>query len=253
MRLLTLLLQPIAIIILVTSFFTLLVPISLIALPFRQDQRLRITQYPWGLFGKIIIYMATLTKLHKEDRRDEDSRKRSIPKGLYMANHQSMMDIPLLLTCFRVPPIMKKEVLNIPLFGIIGASSGAVPVDRSSIDSRKKVFEIARDRLRNGSKCLQYYPEGTRNKESDRPKPYEKIKIALLKVAYAEKIPVYPVSIYGTKNILSGSYFISFRQKVGLILHEAVMPEQFTSEQDFCKFCWSKVENGYDELDEKLS
>lgn len=45
-------------------------------------------------------------------------------KRLYIANHQSYIDIPLIITKFQVPPIMKKEVLYIPIIGLVGWAMG---------------------------------------------------------------------------------------------------------------------------------
>lgn len=247
------LLQPFSFVILVTSFIVLIFPISVVALPFKQSTRLHITERAWGLFGKIVIYIVCLCQVYKEDNRDEESKAKNVPTGLYIANHSSFMDIPLILTCFRIPPIMKKEVLYIPIFGICGYACGAMVVDRKSADSRKKVFELAKQRLLTGDRCLQYYPEGTRQRLSDRPKSYKEIKKPLMKLAYEEKIPVYAISIFGTRKILDSNGLVNYRRKIGILLHEKIEPSNFEDCDQFMQACWSQVTTGYEELAAKLT
>ena len=254
MKFMSYLLLPFSAFVLVSSFFTLIVPVSIVVLPLSQPRRLRITSPFWQLFGAITLYVACLARLKVIDERPTEIQKMPIPPGLYIANHQSFMDIPVLMTRFTIAPIMKKEVLYIPIFGLCGYSSGALIVDRSKKDSRKKVLEAARYRLTHHHKSLQYYPEGTRQRESTDPKPYEKIKRPLMKYAYQLNIPIYPVSIYGTRAILNPSNgSVNYGKKVGVKLHDGVRPADFENEEDFMRHCWNKVTQGHNDLKSELN
>ena len=249
MSLISYILLPFSAFVLVSSFFILIVPISIIVLPLSQPMRLSITSPFWQLFGEITVRVVCLAKLKVIDERPKDIQKMSIPPGLYIANHQSFMDIPVLMTRFTIAPIMKKEVLYIPIFGLCGYSSGALIVDRSKKDSRKRVLEAARYRLTHHHKSLQYYPEGTRQKESEYPKEYEKIKRPLMKYAFQLNIPIYPVSIYGTRDILNqrnGS--VNYGKTLAVKLFDGVHPSAFDNEEDFMRHCWDKVIQGHSEL-----
>lgn len=168
-------------------------------------------------------------------------------RGLYIANHQSYMDIPLMVTMFQAPPIMKKEVLYIPIFGWMAWICGALPVSRSKSSSRRKVFEQAKRRILKENIGLQVYPEGTRSKDA-LPKAFKDIKKTLLVFAYNEKISVIPVSIYGTRGILSPNGMINPGRSVGMIIEKEISPLNFASADEFAEACWQKVIQNHDQM-----
>lgn len=137
----------------------MLVPANLIAAPFKLSRRLKITGPIWALFSHILVRYACHAQIKiSEDHRSEAFRGTPC-YGLYVANHQSYVDIPVMLTMYQAPPIMKKEILNIPLFGWMAWISGALPVSRTKTSSRRKVFEKAKKRILKEEIGLQVYPE----------------------------------------------------------------------------------------------
>lgn len=248
------LLYPYSIFLLIVSFIILIVPISFLVAPLKSwNTRLKLTSPFWELYGKIIVYFVCLCRNYTEDHRPEAERKMHNPPGLYIANHQSFLDIPLVLCSFQVPPIMKKEILYIPIFGLCGYSSSAMIVDRKKGESRRKVFEQAKERLTTFACNLQYYPEGTRQKEDAPPRSVDKIKKPLMVFAYENNIPVYPVSIYGTRKVLNSIAAINYGSRVGKIMHSPVRPENFNSSEEFVNTAWNKVIEGYHQLEAKLN
>jgi len=152
---------------------------------------------------------------------------------------------------YQAPPIMKKEVLYIPIFGWLGWVSGAMPVSRSKVDSRKKVFDQAKKRILVEKIGLQVYPEGTRSKDAV-PKHYDQIKRTLLVFAFNEKIPVIPTSIYGTRGVLSKKGFIQKGRHLGIIVHKEIVPQNYKNSDEFCRAIWGKVVEGHDEIKSRL-
>jgi 1-acyl-sn-glycerol-3-phosphate acyltransferase len=225
----------------------LLVPACIIALPFKLGRRLKIVGPVWAFYSQILVRYAC----HAHIRVSEDHRSAPFSGtpcyGLYVANHQSFMDIPLMLTMYQAPPIMKKEVLNIPIFGWMAWISGALPVSRSKTSSRRKVFEKAKRRILKEKIGLQVYPEGTRSKDA-LPKPFNEIKRTLLVFAFNEKIPVVPTSLYGTRGILSPKGLIRGGRNVGIIVHKEIDPNQFPDAETFAKACWEMVIKGHDQM-----
>ncbi len=232
-------------------FLCIVLPPSIIALPFSKRIRTKLTVPCWNIFFKVFIKACSISRVHIIDRRPKKFQKMVHPPGLYIANHQSFMDIPVLMQKVTIPPVMKKEVIYIPIFGVCAYSSGGILVDRKSKDSRKAVFENAKINLTQNFKALQYYPEGTRQRTGDKPKDVKSIKTPLIKFAYKQNIPVYPVSIWGTKNILQNRLIIPFK-KMGIVLNDAIIPSSCNSEQEFIEKCWSKVQDGHTELDKLL-
>ncbi|MCB9091048.1 MAG: 1-acyl-sn-glycerol-3-phosphate acyltransferase [Halobacteriovoraceae bacterium] len=228
------------------AFFTLLIPtIPFVLLP--KARRLKVVGPFWRLFAKIIIRVGLGAHIYLEDHRSEKMKK--YPHGLYICNHQSLIDVLLNMSVYTIPPIMKKQVLYIPLFGLLGYASGAIPVDRSSRKSRKKILRQAVDHLKKGI-ALFVYPEGTRNREKDGPKELAKIKPALLKVAYENNYPTVIASAYRAKNSLTSQGLVNWGNTMGLKVQHEITPRDFATSQEFVEYCWQQVHRGYHELEE---
>lgn len=253
-KLLDYLLFPVSVVLLIVSFIILVVPISILALPFKWQQRRTITGPFWWLFSHFSLRVICLARITRIDRRDGNLGTIGCPEGLYIANHQSFMDIPMMLTNLQSPPIMKKEILYIPLLGICAYSSGSIIVNRKDINSRKRVFKNATDRLTKFDKSLQFYPEGTRQKKDTGPKDISDIKKPIIKVAYKNGIKVFPISIYGTRKLLNEkTAIVDYGRKIGVICHKGIDPKDFDNEEEFINAAWTKVQTGYYELEEKLN
>ncbi len=240
-----------AILVLFFGLFFMLVPACIIALPFGLRRRLKIVSPVWKLLSEGIVRLACGAKIDiSEDHRSPEFAG-TPPYGLYIANHQSFIDIPLIITKFQVPPIMKKEVLYIPVFGWMGWISGALPVSRSKTSSRRQVFEKTKRRILKDRIGIQVYPEGTRSK-TGHPKPFGEMKKTLLVFAFNEKIPVIPTSIYGTRGILSPKGYINTKKHVGIIVHKELDPRAFPDAESFSRACWDKVLEGHAAMLRKL-
>ncbi|MGK0367788.1 MAG: 1-acyl-sn-glycerol-3-phosphate acyltransferase [Thermoproteota archaeon] len=204
----------------------------------------------WQLFGYGFLRWCCFSDIYTEDKRSTPFKK--VPqKGLFIANHQSLMDIPLLATRFQIPPIMKKEVMRIPFFGLTAKITGAIPVDRKNRNSRAIVLRKCQDRLKAGF-AVQYYPEGTRVNDSQ-PREFDKIKMRLVEFAFEQNIPVVCVSVYGTTKVLNKYGLINAKNKLGLIIEDGIEPSRFKTKDEFCRHCWSLIESNYEMLSNKLA
>jgi 1-acyl-sn-glycerol-3-phosphate acyltransferase len=225
--------------------------VALFYIPFGLQERIKRTAYLWKWISDQIMNHICDAKIDiAEDYRSPEFRTKP-PFGLYVANHQSYIDIPLIFTMYQVPPIMKKEVLYLPIVGLMGWIAGAMPVSRSSHGSRKRVFIQTKDRILNDRIGVQVYPEGTRSKVTH-PKSFEELKKTLLIFAWNEKIPVIPNSIYGTRGVLSSKGIVSPGRHVGIIIHKEILPENYANSEDFARACWEKVLEGYYQMEAKL-
>ena len=225
--------------------------VALFYIPFDLQERIKKTAYLWKWISDRIMHQVCDAKIDiAEDHRSPEFRTKP-PFGLYVANHQSYIDIPLIFTMYQVPPIMKKEVLYLPIVGLMGWIAGAMPVSRSSHGSRKRVFIQTKNRILVDRIGVQVYPEGTRSKET-RPKSFEEVKKTLLTFAWNEKIPVIPNSIYGTRGVLTKNGFVRPGRHVGIILHKEILPENYPNSEEFAKACWGKVLEGYNQMEAKL-
>lgn len=231
-------------------FLVVVLPPTLLVSPLPLRLRLSIISPFWGFFSHFVIKFIAWSSLYSEDHRQPELRTYP-PTGLYISNHQSYMDIPLMLTQYQTLPIMKKEVAYIPVFGLMAVAAGALPVSRGKRDSRKKVFVAARKRLVDDKFSLQYYPEGTRSRMG-RPKPYEEIKITLMQLAFENNVPLIPISMYGSNRVLNKNGTLNPGQNLGIITHAALLPKDYADVNQFCRAAWDRVTTGYDQLEAKL-
>jgi 1-acyl-sn-glycerol-3-phosphate acyltransferase len=238
-------------ILILVALFTMFIPLCLLVIPFGLKRRLKITCPVWQWGSDIMLRYACEVKIDvSEDHRSPEFQ--GVPAyGLYVANHQSYIDIPMIITKYQVPPIMKKEVMYIPFVGLLGWICGAMPVSRSQQGSRKRVFIQTRDRILNERIGVQVYPEGTRSKIAH-PKSTEEIKRTLMVFAWNEKIPVIPTSVYGTRGVLSAKGAVQPGRHAGIIVHKEIRPEDYATAEEFAKACWGKVIEGYDRMRAQL-
>ncbi len=130
---------------------------------------------------------------------------------IYTSNHTSFLDLPGLRiaipTQFR--PLAKKELLKIPVFGLI-VRVACVVVDRSSTESRKQSIKTLTRRIRSGISLL-IFPEGTQNRTDQKLQPFYD---GAFRMAKETLTPIMPVVVVNAGNLMPPS---SVRLKPGKI------------------------------------
>jgi 1-acyl-sn-glycerol-3-phosphate acyltransferase len=118
---------------------------------------------------------------------------------VYVANHTSTIDIWALITRLPQVPrfIMKKEVLEIPLFGKAAAAAGHILVDRQRRTAAFGSYQKAAEVLKRGASAA-IFAEGTRSR-TGKLLPFKKGPFVL---AIAAQIPVVPIYIEGAHQLL---------------------------------------------------
>ena len=118
---------------------------------------------------------------------------------IFIANHQSMVDIWALLTV--VPPntrfVAKQELFRIPLFGWALSASGCVPIDRANHADALRALSRAAERIRAGCSVV-LFPEGSRSRDG-RLGPFKK---GAFHLALQAGVPVVPVAITGSFEVM---------------------------------------------------
>ncbi len=97
---------------------------------------------------------------------------------LFLGNHMSYVDIPLLFTLHHFVFVAKKEVADWPVFGPGATEVGTIYVDRSSFSSRKRVGERILEGIVKDGKSIVVFPEGT---SSVSGKPWKRGSVSLAK------------------------------------------------------------------------
>jgi 1-acyl-sn-glycerol-3-phosphate acyltransferase len=125
----------------------------------------------------------------------------NIPAGvcIFASNHASNLD-PVALTPNiprRVALLAKKEVFNIPVLSKAIRLAKLVPVDRGDSEAAAESVDLAIKYLKEGlSFCV--YPEGTRSRDG-RLLPFKRGTFVM---ALRAGVPVVPVSLAGTQNLM---------------------------------------------------
>ena len=124
---------------------------------------------------------------------------------IYMPNHQSNADIPLLLG--RLPVqfrwLAKAELFKIPVFGRAMRGVGYISIDRSNRKSAFESLERAARTIRNGTSLL-IFPEGTRSRDGH-ILPFKKGGFIL---SVDSGVPIVPIIIRGTRDIIPKGHFM---------------------------------------------
>lgn len=119
---------------------------------------------------------------------------------VYMSNHQSHLDIPMLYATLPSPTIRmlgKKELFQIPLWGRGLRAAEFIEVDRSNHTRAVQSIERAAALIRDGV-SVYLAPEGTRSKTGK----IGRLKKGGFHLARDTHTPIVPVAIRGTLAIL---------------------------------------------------
>jgi 1-acyl-sn-glycerol-3-phosphate acyltransferase len=119
---------------------------------------------------------------------------------IFMANHQSNIDIPVLiqsLARFQLRWIAKKELLRVPLFGWAMWATKHITVDRADPRDAVKSLERAGERIAAGISVV-VFPEGTRSRDG-RLLPF---KMGGFLMAAKTGAKIVPVTIVGSAALL---------------------------------------------------
>lgn len=123
---------------------------------------------------------------------------------MFCPNHASLMDAFVLVVLSKNPIVFvgKKELVKIPLFGFF-YKKVVIMVDRSSPKSRKRVYEMAKKRLQNGT-SIAIFPEGLVPPENIVLAPF---KNGAFSLAIEYQIPIVPHVYYDCKRLFSWDVF----------------------------------------------
>lgn len=139
---------------------------------------------------------------------------------VFMCNHLSFLDGPLLMTVLDRPArvVVKRFVFRIPVLGLGMRFCGYVPLDREGAGAGKRSIARAADLIREKGYSFLIYPEGTRSFDG-RMLPFRRGGFFL---ALAGGTPIVPVSIAGTHELMPRGTWTIRRGAVRIVFHEPI-------------------------------
>lgn len=155
----------------------------------------------------------------------------NIPKDktiLFVSNHQSNFDIPLLLSCLDVPKgfIAKKELESWPIVSTWMKHLNCIFMDRSNL--RKSAQSIVEGiKILKSGYSMVIFPEGTRSKG----KPIEEFKSGSFKLATKSKCTIVPLTINGTYKLFEQNNNKIKAAPVELVIHPAIDVASLSEEE----------------------
>lgn len=174
----------------------------------------------WG--AGIILVSGVRVKVTGMEKIDPDK------PYVFLANHQSMYDIWTILGAF--PPVIKwfakHELFKIPLIGRAMKATGYLSVDRAQPREAMKALKEAAATIKNGSSVV-IFPEGTRTKDGH----LQDFKKGGFVLAIEAGVPIVPVVIRNSFNILPGGGLIVHPQKVELNVLEPIETGAYNRKQ----------------------
>jgi len=146
---------------------------------------------------------------------------------IFMANHQSDFDIFIVLA--HIPGqfgwLVKKELFNIPIFGAAMKSAGYIELDRNDREKALQSLDQAALSIREG-KSIMVFPEGTRSPDGE----IKKFKHGTFYLAIKSGVPIVPISIIGSGEILPKRSLKIKPGKIKLIIGKPINVKCFTLE-----------------------
>jgi 1-acyl-sn-glycerol-3-phosphate acyltransferase len=113
---------------------------------------------------------------------------------IYLANHQSAYDVPVLAELYPAGTVVigKKELSRIPFFGWVFRVTGNILIDRKNNPSAVGRLKEAEDAIRERGVSVWIFPEGTRGKVPGKLLPFKK---GAFYMAAATGVPIVPIVV----------------------------------------------------------
>lgn len=146
---------------------------------------------------------------------------------IIIPNHQSYYDVLLIYGWIGIDFkwVMKQELRKVPGLGIACEKIGHIFLDRTNKKGALETLNKTKAKLINGTSII-IFPEGTRSK-TGQLNPFKRGAFSL---ALDLQLPILPVTLIGTKNILPADSFNILPGKVKMIIHAPIDTKDYKEE-----------------------
>jgi 1-acyl-sn-glycerol-3-phosphate acyltransferase len=163
---------------------------------------------------------------------------------IFMSNHVSNLDPPIITPLIpkRTSVLVKKELFSLPILGRAMRMGSMVPVDRGNRDAGIESVRIAKQVVEQGLN-MSIYVEGHRSFDG-KLLPFKKGPFYL---AMECGVPVVPVTITGTHELMPKGRFAIRPGTVTVIFHPPIEPKDFGSRECLMEKVRVSIESGLPE------
>ena len=178
--------------------------------------------YP-GMYWSKIMCIITLCPVKIIGREKLDKKQSYV----FVANHQGAYDIFLLFGYLGQPIkwVMKQSLRKVPFLGKSCEAAGFIFVDSSSPQAAARTIQEAEQRLKDGA-SITIFPEGSRSKTGK----MERFKKGAYQMAMDLQLPIVPVTINGSYDVMPIHTFLINPHKMEVIIHDPIPTNHLVSE-----------------------
>jgi 1-acyl-sn-glycerol-3-phosphate acyltransferase len=208
---------------LVTALFSATAFVSSFVLPSHVVGRF--CAVPWAR----ILALMTPMRVRVEGRDNIDPHQSYV----LASNHQSQFDILVLYGWLGVDFkwVMKQELRSVPCIGLACDRLGHIFIDRSDYTAAMASLDDAKKKIVDGTSVM-FFPEGTRSRDGK----LKRFKKGAFRMALDLGLPVLPLTVTGTRDVLPPDTSDLLPGSARLIIHPPVAAEGETA-GDCQKFC----------------
>lgn len=210
---------------------------SVLLSPLMTQRVMGYTGVIWARLNSFFAYMGVTVR-----NRENIDKKQSY---VIVSNHQSFFDILVLYGWLGIDFkwVLKKELRKIPGLGIYCARNGHVFVDRSNPEAAIASLEKAKKKIVNGTSVL-FFPEGSIYGKGS----LGKFKKGAYRMALDLDLPILPITISGTEEILPYKTIDIFPGKATLTIHKPIDTSNYNLDNisELVNESIKRIEAGFD-------
>ncbi|NFL56840.1 1-acyl-sn-glycerol-3-phosphate acyltransferase [Clostridium botulinum] len=154
----------------------------------------------------------------------------NVPDGpcLFVGNHQGLLDVPVIVSSLDryVGFVAKKEMLKLKILTYWMKEMKCVFMDRQNVRAAVKTINEGVENLKNGYSML-IFPEGTRSRGEN----LGEFKKGSMKLGIKAGVPIVPIAINGTYNVLEANGRKIKAADVDLIICTPIYPNELSKEE----------------------
>jgi 1-acyl-sn-glycerol-3-phosphate acyltransferase len=157
---------------------------------------------------------------------------------IFAANHQSQFDIFVLQGFLGVDFrwLAKKELFAVPVWGPAMRRAGYIPIDRSRGRKALKSLAEAAEKIGAGTSVI-IFPEGTRSRDGR----LQEFKAGAMVLALKAGVPIVPVAIRGTHEILPKGRLLMKRGTVQVRVGRPIETDAAMAKHDLARIAQAAV------------